>query len=130
MSQQDNKEMAKHFYRASADRFKMPGSPLAYWASNQTIEAFNSESVRSVGEIRQGLLTSDNERFLRRWHELALDRIGFGLTREEAKESGLKWFPINKGGGIEDGMAIWNMLFFGPMTVRNFITLLSINIHI
>ncbi len=38
MSQQDNKEMAKYFYRASAADFKkIPGSPVAYWIGPETL---------------------------------------------------------------------------------------------
>jgi len=87
------------FYRASANDFnKIPGSPIAYWASRKTIELFMGNTVRSEGEIRQGLLTSDNDRFLRRWFEVSNKNTGFGYTRDEASKSGLKWFPINKGG--------------------------------
>ena len=43
MSQQDNKEMAKHFYRASAADFKIiPGGPIVYWFSPQQLSAFSN----------------------------------------------------------------------------------------
>ena len=87
------------FYRASAIDFKkIPGCPIGYWASKKTLYLFGQPSLKSSGEIRQGLLTSDNERFLRRWFEVSNTDCGFGFTREEAKKSDLKWFPINKGG--------------------------------
>ena len=36
---------------------------------------------------------------LRQWFEVSRDRTGFGKTsREEARGSGRKWFPYNKGG--------------------------------
>ena len=42
MSQQDNKEMAKYFYRASAADFgKIPGSPIAYWLDKKIIKYFS-----------------------------------------------------------------------------------------
>ena len=45
------------------------------------------------------MATSDNNRFLREWFEVDIERICFGAkTREDAKESGKKWFPYNKGG--------------------------------
>jgi hypothetical protein len=59
---------------------------------------FQGPNVKSEGDIRQGLLTSDNSRFLRRWFEVSNSKIGINYTRQEAKISNLKWFPINKGG--------------------------------
>ncbi|HCN7897215.1 TPA: BREX-1 system adenine-specific DNA-methyltransferase PglX, partial [Escherichia coli] len=39
------------------------------------------------------------ERFLRFWHEVNFANIGFDFTdRIQAKKSGLKWFPYQKGG--------------------------------
>lgn len=41
MSQQETQDMAKYFYRASAaDFMKIPGGPVAYWASEQLRKAF------------------------------------------------------------------------------------------
>ncbi|WOD11554.1 BREX-1 system adenine-specific DNA-methyltransferase PglX [Pseudomonas sp. NyZ704] len=90
-------------YRARPDDFKrIPGSPISYWSGKGTTEAFISNSFKLMGdscEVRQGLLTSDNNRFLRFWYEVSIASIGFSYTsRDEAKRSGLKWFPINKGG--------------------------------
>ncbi|MEG6570191.1 BREX-1 system adenine-specific DNA-methyltransferase PglX [Thermoanaerobacterium thermosaccharolyticum] len=49
--------------------------------------------------MNKGLATADNNRFLRLWHEVDINKIGFGFkSRYEAKKSGLKWFPYNKGG--------------------------------
>ncbi len=37
--------------------------------------------------------------FLRYWHEVASNKIGFGYgSNQEAKNSRKKWFPYNKGG--------------------------------
>lgn len=96
MSQQDNKEMAKHFYRASAADFKqIPGSPIAYWASKNLLHAFElGVQLKSVAIPRQGLATMDNSRFTRLWHEVSLN--AFSVFSQEKQEC--KWFPYNKGG--------------------------------
>ena len=53
----------------------------------------------TVADARQGLATADNNRFLREWYEIDVDKIMFhAKSCEEAKESGKKWFPYNKGG--------------------------------
>ena len=89
------------FYRRSADAFKsIPGTPIAYWASERSINAFDmGQPVGGVGEARQGLKTGDNDRFIRGWWEVAMEKIGFGFTScDEAANNRNKWFPYNKGG--------------------------------
>ncbi|MBE0069727.1 BREX-1 system adenine-specific DNA-methyltransferase PglX [Thermoanaerobacterium thermosaccharolyticum] len=78
----------------------IPGSPIAYWVSDNMREAFvKGTKLGDIAEPKQGLSTSDNDRFLRLWHEVDINKIGFGFkSRDEAKESRLKWFPYNKGG--------------------------------
>jgi type II restriction/modification system DNA methylase subunit YeeA len=88
-------------YRVSADNFhKIPGSPIAYWASEKFLEIFEKATpLGKIAEPRVGLQTADNDRFLRLWHELNLDRIMFNCPdAQTAKESKRKWFPYNKGG--------------------------------
>ncbi|HAG22633.1 MAG TPA: BREX-1 system adenine-specific DNA-methyltransferase PglX, partial [Synergistaceae bacterium] len=88
-------------YRVSASDFKkIPGSPIAYWVSERVWKVFENGTVlKSVGDTRQGMATSDNERFLRFWHEINITKSYLtAKNRDEAKQSGKKWFPYNKGG--------------------------------
>lgn len=80
----------------------IPGSPIAYWISSKTRDSFLSEeSIGTVAPPKQGLATADNERFLRLWHEVDIQKIGFGISScDEAKTSGKKFFPYNKGGAF------------------------------
>lgn len=90
-------------FEVSADEFsKVPGSPIAYWVSDRFREVFTtSPQLGSLAKPRQGLATSDNNRFLRQWFEPSLGKIGFGKTSlQEASESECKWFPCQKGGPI------------------------------
>ena len=68
MSQQDNEEMAKHFYRASAADFKkIPGSPVAYWASESFRKCFDSDVyIKDIAPAKLGMRTGDNNKWLRR----------------------------------------------------------------
>ncbi|MCB0880327.1 MAG: BREX-1 system adenine-specific DNA-methyltransferase PglX, partial [Thermoleophilia bacterium] len=78
----------------------IPGRPVAYWASQKVREVFG-RAVRldSIAEPRQGMATSDNGRFLRYAFEVSASDIRFGCrTRNEALESGGKWYPYSKGG--------------------------------
>lgn len=79
---------------------KIPGSPIAYWASENLITDF--EKGTPLGELvdaKQGLATADNKRFLRQWFEVGIDNISFNShSIKDSVESGKKWFPYNKGG--------------------------------
>lgn len=79
---------------------KIPGSPIAYWASENLINDF--EKGTPLGELVQakvGLQTGDTKRFLRQWFEVGIDNISFNShSIKDSVESGKKWFPYNKGG--------------------------------
>jgi len=91
------------FYRYSFDQqsfSKIPGSPIAYWLSESAIGAFDKNlSIQDFGQTRKGMVTADNERFIRQWTELDFNKIALNIeSKEKAKESELKWFPYQKGG--------------------------------
>ena len=92
------------YNQADMDDFKkIPGSPIAYWASG-TVRGIFEESfnLKVIGDTRQGCATSDNDRFLRLWHEVNSGSIGLSLgNREDALKSKKKWFPYNKGGSYK-----------------------------
>ena len=88
---------------AKPDDFKkIPGSPIAYWVSDNVREIFDiSPSLSSIAETRKGMVTGNNENYVRSWYEIKISNFGAaGYSRESAKSSGLKWFPYNKGGGF------------------------------
>lgn len=90
-----------YFYRADATTFHdIPGSPIAYWASEAVHNAFNCRhDLSKYASPRVGLQTGENARFVRCWWETALSSSSYLCTSsEEALESGSKWFPYNKGG--------------------------------
>ncbi len=88
------------FYTAKPDDFKkIPGSPVAYWVSDQVRAAFfSNESIDSFAETRKGMATGDNARFVRFWPEVSCEKIGFNFDREQASLSMKKWFPYANGG--------------------------------
>lgn len=90
----------KHYY-ADQDSFAtIPSSPVAYWISEALIDDFSKgERLKTFGDTRQGMATSDNNRFLRLWFEVDNSKIGRGCkSAEEALELHKKWYPYNKGG--------------------------------
>lgn len=84
----------------SDDFKKIPGCPIAYWTSKKMLDAFSSGYIlKTQGDTRQGMATSDNKRFLRLWFEVAMERIGLGCRSSvDAAKTRKKWFPYNKGG--------------------------------
>ncbi|MGF0117426.1 BREX-1 system adenine-specific DNA-methyltransferase PglX [Promicromonospora sp. Marseille-Q5078] len=92
---------SEYRFKIAPRRFEaIPGSPAAYWFSDPLLQAF--EGARTVSEIARaakGLVTGDNAKYIRAWHEVSFARIGFGVPdRAAAKKSGRKWFPHAKGG--------------------------------
>lgn len=78
---------------------KIEGKPIAYWASEKTLDLFSLNQFEDYASIRQGMATTDNERFLRKWYELPINFIGFGYdSPSEGNANGYEWFPYNKGG--------------------------------
>ena len=105
-TEQDQKE---NELKAGLNRFdstiqddfkKIPGSPIAYWVGHTILDAF--EKIPSIDEysiFKQGMATSDNERFLRYWHEINFRSSDLSCSNpSELAKSNAKWFPYNKGG--------------------------------
>lgn len=103
-SQQGKEDMflaGENRYAADQSNFsKIPGSPVAYWVSTQAINCYvMMKKTGDHGDGRIGLITGDADRFLRLWHEVYLNRIGFEIqSNEESIRSGCRWFPTQKGG--------------------------------
>lgn len=89
------------FYCRDADTFKqIPGTPIAYWASDALLDAFgNAKQLSEYGKPRQGLATGENARFVREWWEVDGCKSIYSCgSIQESIESACKWFPYNKGG--------------------------------
>ena len=88
-------------HRVSVEQLKVvPGMPLAYWLSDAKRAVFaRGKRLDSLGAPKQGIKTGDNSRFLRYWWEVEPGQLGLGIaSREEAADSGKRWFPCQKGG--------------------------------
>jgi len=84
---------------SAADFKKIPGSPIAYWVSGHIRSLFNYSKLGEICETRLGMATANNERFLRLWHEVSRLRFSSNIvSRKDAEESKLRWFPYQKGG--------------------------------
>lgn len=79
---------------------KVPGSPIAFWASDQIVSSFeNMESIGKASDVVKGLDTCNNDVFLRQWSEVNYNKIGFNIKDNDFTFDH-KWFPYSKGGGF------------------------------
>ncbi len=82
-----------------ADFVHIPGSPIAYWLSSATRAAFGgAKYVGDAVSIREGINTGNNLLFLRRWWEVAHERISFDRTANG--QASRRWVPHKKGGAF------------------------------
>lgn len=88
------------FYRRDAETFRqIPGTPIAYWASDGLLDAFETGPLAKEVPVKKGLDTGDNDRFLRYWHEVDFGKFGIGHDSARSfLQSGSKWAPHDKGG--------------------------------
>lgn len=85
------------YYEHSADIFsKIPGKPVAYWASERSILVYKNTNMDFIAQPRHGLATSDNNRFLKLWYEIDFNMGSLIVRCDKSK----KWFPMSKGGGF------------------------------
>lgn len=104
LTEQEDKEAAfsdPHLrYTCTAEHFAaIPGQPLCYWVSDAMLRTMQYPPLGSLCRVCQGMTTSDNRRFVRRWYEVPPGTIAFGCeSAEAAAATGKTWFPYNKGG--------------------------------
>ena len=88
---------AKGSYIADQASFsKIPGSPVAYWASNNLLHDFDiGIKLESIAVPRQGIKTADKDKFLRAWYEVEYQKMSIN---DDISIN--KWYPCNKGGSF------------------------------
>ncbi len=78
---------------------KIPGNPIVYWISDTVVSLFDNVSIGELAWGSKGIITGDNSRFMRLWHEVSDSNIRFNAkSYEDTINSIEKWYPITKGG--------------------------------
>ncbi|MCG5516253.1 BREX-1 system adenine-specific DNA-methyltransferase PglX [Ectothiorhodospira sp. 9100] len=90
------------FQASAADFKKIPGNPISYWVSQRAVTLFASGRYLSdISSPRQGLATSDDQRFLRLWHEVSINDCALTTSEDNKEDRALKkWIPFVKGGAV------------------------------
>ena len=102
-SQQGKEDMflaGKNRYAADQSNFsKIPGSPVAYWLSLAALKCFDGAVLSDFADTKTGMQTCDNNRFLRLWFEVDIQKECLHNANEKTTvETDVKWIPYNKGG--------------------------------
>lgn len=97
---QGSKEAAflngENCYQISKYKYiNIPGSPIAYWISDNFARIFESKKINNYLSPKQGTSTGDNDSFLRLWFEVPVVDIQF---RDGDKYTEKRWYPATKGG--------------------------------
>lgn len=90
------------FFADQNDFLKIPGAPIAYWVTKNSIAIFEHENLLGrIGQSTKGIITGNNDRYMRLWWEIPVEEINFSATSDDdAAMSEMKWFPCTKGGNF------------------------------
>lgn len=78
---------------------KIPGSPIAYWVSENMLRVFDNKRISDYSNVTNGLFTCNNKKFLRMWYEIESTTFKTDCkSKDESLNISAKWYPYNKGG--------------------------------
>lgn len=110
------------------DFLPIPDAPLIYWLRPRFFELLRiSQRLRYIADVRQGLATTDNSRFLRCFWEIS----AFGHVQDMTPVSG-RWFWYAKGGryqkwaGLEWLVVDWR---YSGASIKEFVVTLPGTTH-
>ena len=81
---------------------KIPGAPVAYWVSENIYNIYaTSKSLANYVHGFQGMITGNNDYYLRFWHEIEGKKICFKCKSNNLQDNSfMSWLPYKKGGGL------------------------------
>jgi len=84
----------KHNYSLDQEKLRIiDGYPFIYWISDSFRKKFAEKLLDNILDVRQGVATSNNLRFLRFWWEVDQDIYAMLVKNDKNK-----WVPYQKGG--------------------------------
>lgn len=93
------KSQNKHVYQLPQSKLKdIKSYPFIYWISDEFREKFGDKLLDDVVDVKQGIATSNNNRFLRYWWEITGSNQSYypySKGGEYAKWAGNLWIYIN-----------------------------------
>lgn len=90
-------------YSVKLEQFKrIKGYPFGFWLTEKEIVAFEEGiPLSEIGEPKSGIMTGNNDEFLRLWFEVNNSKIGYNMESfNDINKYKKKWFPYHKGGAF------------------------------
>jgi len=89
----------KHIQICKQESYKkIPGNVYAYHMAQKAVELFDEKKLTDYAVIKSGIVTGNNDYFLKVWFELPFQKIGFNHLKF-VDNSNIQWVPMHKGGG-------------------------------
>lgn len=76
----------------------IPGTPIAYWVSDQTANIFKKSKIGEYMDCKSGIMTG-NDDFIKLWFEPFSNNVKFDCE-SHSDMNDYKWFPLNSGGSF------------------------------
>ena len=77
---------------------KIPGNVFAYKMPLQALRLFEGKMLSDYAIIKSGIVTGNNDYFLKLWYEINYSSINFDKVIFKGNED-IQWVPMHKGGG-------------------------------
>lgn len=112
-----NTNKSKIVFQSSAKDFeKIPGAPIAYWISANTASIFSLETISKCLDIRAGVLSGNDNIFIRNWFEVQYQNISMSFSSyDDIINKNPSWLPITGGGGFRK----WFGALFSVINSKN-----------
>ena len=81
------------YFSDQNDFESIPGKPFVYWISQEFRDIFSNPTLMEFADVRQGIATGNNKKFLRYFWEVEKNSIRF-----DTSDNSKKWVPYAKGG--------------------------------
>ncbi len=88
----------KNIYCKQKNFKDIPGNVYAYKIPQKALQLFKNKKLSDYSEIKSGIVTGNNDYFLKVWFELPFHEIDFSM-KEFIDNSNINWVPMHKGGG-------------------------------
>lgn len=97
----NNKNSRFHYMFEKNNFYKIPGQPIAYWVDDLIYNAFEKFTpLNKLVNMFQGIITGDNNKFLRLWWEVNNKKIALNKDKFDFDNFKQNWIPYNKGGSF------------------------------
>ena len=90
----DDHSCGYYYETSSKSFFDVPGNPIAYWQSDEFFRSFKENNLGQLVDVKKGLTSADNNRFLRYWWEVVVSKTNIDINNFENR----KWIKTQKGG--------------------------------